>query len=370
MSSEHRVIVVPIKLNPHIGSDNLSIIPVFDSYQCVGNTAAWAGKTLGAFIPPDNKVPISHPEFAFLYDKVKNDGYAVIKAIRLRKELSYGLLVPVPDWAKEGDDLTDHFGVIPYEKPEQGEPGAPKDKSLTFGGETEKGPESPYYDLESANKFGKRMFEGREVVVHEKMEGENACFSFQNERMWCKSRNHWKREYPTFKDWTRETLIGKGVAEEKVDEVLKKMENESKRRSSWWFTLDCVPEIEKFCRKYPNYLLFGEKVGGNPKFPYNVPKGKLGFFAFDVVNPEGKYLDYDEARSMADSVSLPWAPEVFRGSFDMELILNLSTGNSSVNPSHIKEGIVIRTLTEENDPKVGRKVLKLVSAEYLTGKKK
>jgi hypothetical protein len=45
--------------------------------------------------------------------------------------------------------------------------------------------------------------------------------------------------------------------------------------------------------------------------------------------------------------------------------LALSTGQTTLSGSHLREGIVIKTTTEQQDPIIGRKILKYLSPEYL-----
>ncbi len=366
-NSTHVVECVPISLEKHDNAENLSLVKVFDSYTVIVNTEMWKDVKLGAFIPPENLVDTRLPAFSFLLPKARADGWCLIKGMKLRGILSYGLLVPAPEGAKEGDDLTAHFGVVHYERPEPGSSGSAKDK-FAFAGENEASPPNIIkfkYDLESGEKYGKRMFENEEIVVHEKMEGENfaAVFSSQTNKLYCSSRQHWKREYPSYKEWTREKILEKGIPEDKVDDLLKKFEREGARRSRFWYPVVNVPQIEVFCRKYPDFVLYGELVGTVGGFPYTF-NNQISFLAFDVTDKDGKFLDYDVARSMADSVGVPWSPELFRGKFDADHVKSLASGMTTLGGKHCREGCVCKTVIEKNHERYGRRCLKWKGSEY------
>lgn len=100
---------------------NITVIPNADSietatvlgWQVVVKKGEYNIGDLSAYIPIDTIVP-ELPEYEFL----KQRKYRV-RTIKLRGQISQGLLVPLPNgkW-KEGDDLTDILGVKKYEKPD------------------------------------------------------------------------------------------------------------------------------------------------------------------------------------------------------------------------------------------------------------
>lgn len=89
---------------------------------------------LAIYCEIDSMLPIANPIFSFLEERkesLKQVGehvYSRIKTIRLRKELSQGLLIPVPDAfrasAKVGDNFTATLGVLKYDRPAPAPEGA------------------------------------------------------------------------------------------------------------------------------------------------------------------------------------------------------------------------------------------------------
>jgi hypothetical protein len=62
-------------------------------------------------------------------------------------------------------------------------------------------------------------------------------------------------------------------------------------------------------------------------------------------------------------------PILYEGEFDYEQAKALTIGDSVLCPSQkVREGIVIKPEVESNHPNVGRKILKLISDQYLLGK--
>ena len=165
-----------IKINEvlvHPNADALEIIRIND-YQCIVRKGQFSVGSLAAYIEPDYLVPTSEPEFEFLVDKAKSDGYARISAIRLRHERSYGLLISArPHW-NEGDDVLEELKIKRYE-PEMYEPG------ISFG-YSHDAPAPPVvsvkYDMENYRKYNNVFQPGEIVEVSEKINGSNARFIF------------------------------------------------------------------------------------------------------------------------------------------------------------------------------------------------
>lgn len=113
---------------PHPNADRLSLAIIGGWQVCVKldefKKGDWA-----LYCEIDSLVPTSLPEFAFLEERGDNlktfndQTYCRIKSIKLRKEMSQGLLVPIPvalasAGKVEGDDCTEELGVLKYDKSE------------------------------------------------------------------------------------------------------------------------------------------------------------------------------------------------------------------------------------------------------------
>ena len=62
------------------------------------------------------------------------------------------------------------------------------------------------------------------------------------------------------------------------------------------------------------------------------------------------------------------APLLYIGDYDNSLLDKFTNGKSTLCPKQIREGCVIKDYDENNHQRIGRKILKSVSPEYLMRK--
>lgn len=339
--STHKAEVVPIELLPHENADALSIVKVW-GYTVVVRTEDWKNRDRGVYLVPDTLVP-NHPSTEFLFDgkrslyNVTSDGYAEksksgeyarITAIRLRGTPSQGLLIPAPEGAEIGDDVAEQLGVCRYEPV----------PSCSTAGEDAPAPSGyiPSYDVDSLNRYFHVFEEGENVCVTEKVHGANGRWCFRDGEMHCGSRTRWKEE---------------------------------SEKSIWWQALSFHPEVREFCEKNQNCVVYGEVYGQVQKgFDYGVPKGSVRIAVFDILR-NGEWVNASDLRTLGPD--LPWVPSVAGAQFDMDQLRALADGPSLIpGAENIREGIVVKPWEERNHPEVGRVNLKLISFDYLEGKRK
>lgn len=313
--SSFKVEIVPVVLEPHPNADTLSIVKVFDYTVCV-RTADWVNKTMGAYIPPDSVVP-NDENFAFLQGKTR------IKVRKLRGVVSMGLLVPAPADAKIGDDVTTLLGVTHYEPPLQ---------NATTHGQTESPPAgviAPVYDVENMLRYAS-LFEKNEMVhVTEKIHGANGRFIFHQDRMWCGSKNEWKKYDP---------------------------------ENLWWRTLAQNNWLEDYCRKNPGDVVYAEVFGAVQSLRYGLKTGHYQVRVFDILR-DGKYLPLN---LLLEIDTLQQVPSLGMHAFDLEKLKILSEGDSLIlGANHIREGIVVRPIVDRFTNEIGRLQLKIISNAYL-----
>ena len=309
--SNHRVNVIRIKeILKHPNADQLGIIQIPDTaYQVVVRLDEWKVGDLGAYVQPDSVLP-ELPEYSWFWEDSVTFGDGPVPekrrrvtVRRFRKEWSEGLLLKIPDEVigcglLEGQDISGQLGIIHYDPPEpvstRGEddvaPGSKQrkrwprswrgwwywllrklgfDVNYPTGGDSEYGPDRvpPIYDVESYKSFSSAFILGEEVVVSCKIHGSNARFLFDGQRMHIGSRKLWKK-------LTSNTV--------------------------WNKCLEQNPWIETWCREHPSYVLYGETVPTQGRFTYGCEQGRVKFFIFDILTPEGKWLDYEAMLKMSD----------------------------------------------------------------------
>lgn len=320
MNSTHRVEVVPVVLEPHPNADSLSIVRVFGYSVCV-RTSDWQGVETAAYIPPDSIVPDT-PDFAFL------GGHFRIRVRRLRGVVSQGLLVPAPPGSSVGDDVAELLGITHYEPPEP----------ITMGGDNAPAPPGyrPVFDVESFRRYAADTFvDGEPVFVTEKIHGANARYCFVDGTMHAGSRTQWKRR-----------------AEDNL----------------WWKALARHPEVESFCQQYPGLTVYAEVYGQVQSIDLKYGAGRNDVFlaVFDILDTDGKWFDPLSARDLL-APRLPWVPTVATGMpFDFDRIAELAEGPSLIaGAEHVREGVVVKPMTERWSKSAGRACLKIVGNGYL-----
>ena len=226
--------------------------------------------------------------------------------------------------AVAGDDAAEALGVIHYEP------------TFEDTGENEPAPENIFrqsYDIENFNNYGPLLQPGEEVVVTEKIHGQNARFVWRNDRLYCGSRTDWKREHS---------------------------------ESTFWIAIKNHPEIVEFLKANTDCMVYGEVYGNQRKYKYGLTKDKARICVFDIIRGN-QWLSYDEFARLVAEWNMPTAPFVYRGPFDESKLRELAEGESLVpGAGHIREGIVIKPIIERTTPELGRVQLKMISNKYLT----
>jgi RNA ligase (TIGR02306 family) len=383
--------IVNYTLSPHSNADSLSLAnPLGTSWQCVVKTANFEpseGK-LAVYIPIDSMLP-SKLAAALGLPNVKEGKPYRIKTIKLRGEVSQGLLVPLKelialdllpptyrdpiktpdqedypgenlaltyllsdrDW-QAGDDVAAELGISKYVEPE------PEDRH------SRREPEGfvRYTDIENIKNFPDVLAEGEEVIATEKIHGSNFRAGWvevektvvvgQSEESGAVTRTQLSYDFIV---GTRRTAL-KAKATEDGDLIAE---------NRWLRAVERYGLEEKL-RPYPGYVVFGEVYGpGVQKLAY--AEEKVNLRLFDVWDGK-RYLDYDDFELFAAKIGVPVAPPLYFGPYSEETVLPLRSGKTVTGGGvHIREGIVIRPVKERWEKRVGRVILKSVSEDYLMG---
>jgi len=377
-NSTHKCEVVEVNLIPIEGADKITLCRIFDGYTCVTQKEQWKDKSLGIYIPPDSLVDVTRPEFDFLTKDAKN-GFARIKAKKIRGYLSFGLLVPAPSEAILGEDWAEKLGVKHYDQ-EEAKIRSNKGVKGLNNGETAKAPSiyCPKYDLETGRKYAKSCFtEGEPVFIHEKVNGENWLGVSLEDGIHIRSRTTWKKEYPTLPDLTADILREQNplITDERINDILTKLELKKKNppKSKWWQALDDTPNLREFLIKNPRIGIFGELINTKGGFNYGVSAGKVKVFPFDLMRKDGSYFHAENFVCEMDywRIETPYCFNYKDGKFD-EIPFNqveiekLAEGKTMhKGASHLREGVVVTSWNERINDKGYRCKLKWVGAGYL-----
>lgn len=355
MSTEHAVILV--RMGPivkHADADTLGVTQI-DGRPCVIRLSEWSEGDLAIYVPIDSMVPVSDHRFAFLASKADVAGFARIQAMRLRGVFSMGLLVkPLSQEvtaARDVTDLREYMGIELFEPPEPTDPDAIKDPGFI----------PRYTDMESARKWGDVLFQpGEEVVLVEKIHGETVRAAFRDGALWVASALNFKRLGLVPED--ARTWEGGFIAQ------FHAAPGAPSRANSW----ARLAQAGAFygLRKAPEFAFFGEIYGNVSGMRYNATSDVPKWAAFDAVEiATRRWLDYDDFRLLANRLSLPVAPELYRGPWKPGLEA-LAEGPTLLGGDHVREGWVGRPVKERFDSRVGRVILKRHGEGYLTRKRR
>lgn len=354
--SEWQAEVVKIEeIKNHPNADKLEIAVVLGDYPVIVRKGEYKVGDLASYIPIDTILDKNKPVFDFLNNNR-------IRAKRLRGIYSQGLLVEAPNGFKEGDSVVEFFELKKHVYPEEAYDLSllPKEEQEKFyfpdrtiitkgySGNNEKPPKGwspPYYDLDSVRKYGKYFVDCEEVVITEKLDGENLFIRYDGDKVYVKSRNHFKKEDPTDRWWGPVLRLG--------------LNDKVKSRKDLGFFGEVYGRVRPF---FYDCKLNGSSVEPNIRM-------------FDIFNfKTGMFLDYDDMVKVANELEIALAPELYRGPWKKDKSLYaLAEKDSLLKPTikkatRIMEGFVVRPVKERVD-KFGRMVLKLKSERYNLTKK-
>lgn len=316
MSEFHVSVVRVTKVQKHPGADTLSMAIVNQGYPVIFRTGDYQEGDLAVHVPVDAIVPATDARWAFL------GGHTRIVAKKLRGVFSMGVLTPAdPAWV-EGQNVQEALGIIKHE-----------DAIHPGGGDGEQCPffVPQYTDVERLRRWPYALKEWENVVIREKIHGENMRAVWQDGRLWVGSRVMMKAD----------TLD-----------------------SQWWRAAR-AEGLEEKLKRQPGVMVFGEAHGYTKGFPYGVKPGQAGFRAFDAMTiSTRRYLDHPEFADLMGKLGVPVAPLLFKGPWTEDLRA-LAEGQSTIDPRHVREGFVVKPTTERDDPRFGRVILKLVGQGYL-----
>lgn len=307
-------------------------------WQCIVKTTEMANAKYGIYVPIDSEVATTHPLFAFL-DK-KGDGKPFrIKTIRLRQQLSQGLLLPAPEGAKLGDDLTEELKIVRWE------PTIPK--HLAGDMIREPGNFQKYTSIENWKNFPDVFLEGDLVRITEKLHGSNCRVGLVDDGR-IEGLSYFVGSHKTARAKDGSNLYS---------EVCRNLQIEEKLGSL----------LEKFQPKQ-HFIVFGEIYGWNVQdLTYGCLKNQQQFRIFDVLI-DHIYQPWHVIEKVAGALGVNTVPILYRGSYNLGKTMQFRDGKTTLGEGHVREGVVVTSEPEVFHPEIGRKIIKFISDDYLLRK--
>ncbi|MFD6432153.1 RNA ligase (ATP) [Streptomyces venezuelae] len=345
-----RVTAEVLTIHEHPGADALELAQV-GLYRAVVAKGVHRTGESAVYIPEQSVLPAGLVEELGLTGRLAGGNRDRVKAVRLRGELSQGIVcrpaaladVDLARAAADGTDFAELLGITKWVPP----------IPPTMSGDVEAAPDLlPWVDIENVQRYPDIFAPGEPVVLTEKLHG-SAClvtYVAESGRVHVSSKGFGAkslalREDPRNLYWR--AVHGHGVAAA----AAKLAERLGARRVG----------------------IFGEVYGdGVQDLAYGADgrRDTLGYAVFDVsadIDGQVRWLD---ATELLDG-ELPLVPRLYAGPYDTDRVLELATGRETVSGRalHLREGVVIRPAVERYSPVTGgRAIAKAVSPAYLTRK--
>lgn len=361
MATDFAVKVVSIKeVNPHPNADRLDLATI-DGWQCVTQRGAYKAGDLAVYIPIDSILPAAVETTLFGPDAKVKLSKSRVRTIKLRGAISQGMLAPcselkVPE--KLGYDCTKDLGITKYEPEEVPEhmsngpnkQGKPRKKNPFF---------KEYGGLDNFKHYPDVFKPGEEVIITEKIHGTNFRCGWvpSNADTVLKKIKKFFGLLPKY-----EFVFGSN-----------KVQLQNKLFHKGYYTTNVyAAAVEKYNLRdklefFPDTVIYGEIYGDGiqKNYTYGCALGERKLVVFDVM-VNGKYMDHEDMEELIlTKLGLETAPVLHYGEYDATKAKELTVGNSVLAPSQkVREGVVIRPV-KETIAHMGRKVLKLISDQYL-----
>lgn len=334
----------------HPNADKLEIATV-KGWQCIIQKDSYKINDLIIFIQPDTIVPESLIKQFNLEFLRKNGRVGIVK---LRGIVSYGLIIDNCLGLAEGSEVSSILGLTKYEQQDVYEA-----SPMSGQRKTSRKKLNPHFfkycDIENSKNYPDLFSEEDEVVVTEKIHGANF-------------RCGWlKRKQTNWFDCIWAKIFGEYefVYGSRTVQISGNINYKGFYGTDVYGFVAHKHLMATHCKLYPDYEFFGEVYG--PKIQdLNYSRKEIDLILFDIKDTvTERYLNWDEFNSIMTRCFLPSVPVMYRGRFDKDLILSLATGNSLLDKTQIKEGVVVKTIVEKPS-KIGRTVSKFINPDYYT----
>ena len=310
-------------IQPIPGADAIEVATV-KGWKVVVKKNEYKVDDMAVYYEIDSFLPIK-PEFEFLrkssYKRLSNgdEGFR-LKTIKLRGQISQGLLTKVPDGIldpKVGDNLTEALDIVKYEPPIPAQlAGLVKGLFPSFIPKTD---EIRIQNFESDTGFKVEEIGGQKVYITEKLDGTSFTAYFRNGEFGVCSRN---------------------------------LELKETKENAHWIVATKMNLREKMETFGKNIAIQGELIGpGIQGNPYRLKDTEVRFFtAYDI--DKGRRMTFDELEWILFKFDLKMVPVVaYPYSLPTEnLIDNMliyADAKSVLCDTTDREGVVVRGLERD-----------------------
>lgn len=343
----------------HPNADALELAQV-GLYRAVVAKGAFKTGDYAIYIPEQAVLPENLIEEFGLTGRLAGSQANRLKAVRLRGELSQGLVVrpsaladvDLKAAAEARTDFSEILGITKWV------PEVP----AHMGGDVESAADLlGWVDIENIRRFPNIFNDGEPVSATEKIHGTATLFTLVtdedgNERSYVSSKGLGARGLALKQDDSN--LYWRAVRAHNIDGFARDVRDTALRGLA------------------SKVAIYGETFGaGVQDLSYGARAGAVpGFQVFDIrieVQGESMWLTTDEVRGYAGDFGIGVVRELYRGPYSHDAIVAAANGKETVSGKelHIREGVVVRPLVERHsDVTGGRAIGKWVSDAYLLRK--
>jgi RNA ligase (TIGR02306 family) len=255
----------------------------------------------------------------------------VIKPMTLRKQLSTGLIWKVPAsmaHLPDNTDVADAFGIVEWIPPV---PAELLDMAMPLF------PIKTVLDI-ARLKMYPGFLDGDEVVVTEKLEGECIQMLYMGGQV-IEGLHGGGRIAIATKGMSRSGYVFKDVERARRVPIIRAVEKAG--------LIDKVFEaVKAMGAENERVRVFSEAIGAGVKKLHYAEKEPNARGLEIRVNE--RWFPEDERASVFDAISLPRAPVLYRGMFDLDAIEALREGPTTIGGQHMREGVVIASTGDQS----------------------
>lgn len=352
-----------LAINPHSNADRLALATVYGFQVIVSKDKYKVGDPI-IYVPIDSILPTWLEAQLFPEGSKIKLSQSRVRQIKIRSIASQGMIIDPQDVAakvnpaylKHEQNLAEILGITKYEPPTnantQGVPGQRKKKPY-------ENPRFSKYGGVDNIKWFPGFFEGKEVVIQEKLHGSNCRAGYLK----TEANTLWKKFL---------RLIGR-LPEYEYVYGSNNVQLQDRKSYGGYYGEDVygkvLKKVDAFSKIPKGAIIFGELIGPGIQKNYDYGHTEHHFVLFDVkiVLDDGQqeYLNPGLVEAFASAKGFDFVPVLYRGPFNAELAKQLSMGPSVYNPKQkVREGIVIKT-EQDYGSNGGKRALKLISEDYL-----
>ncbi|MFI0986956.1 RNA ligase (ATP) [Streptomyces exfoliatus] len=346
-----RVTAEVLTVHPHPNADALELAQV-GLYRAVVAKGAYRTGDAAVYIPEQAVLPAALVDELGLTGRLAGKGSDRVKAVRLRGELSQGIVcrpgaladTDLIQAAADGTYFAEALGITKWAPP----------VPTTMDGDVESAPDLlPWVDIENLQRYPGIFEPGEPVVLTEKLHGTACLLTLHAED-------------------GRAQVSSKGYG-------AKGLALKEDPRNLYWRAVHGhgLPAVaERLAKRLGarRVGLFGEVYGAGVQDLAYGADGRsetVGYALFDVSADIDGQIHWLDPAEVLEPGEVPLVPRLYAGLFDLDTVLAHASGRETVSgrQTHLREGVVIRPATERYSPVVGgRAIAKAVSPAYLTRK--